>query len=335
LLKTYYCRESELTSEEKWVENESELLIFILDTLKNLPPKITNAFLKDPHKAMLMASPSHAFLLLPGQEFFREGWQEEIFTYTWVRDVVFLPSQRFYADRQLGPVEQSFLLAKFCEELSPILGHYLNQVVIPTEKKLSILEWRKKILDAFIQRTQSQHPEQQRVLADGIDAFLYKTLPIVSGNEWKVLARRILSDLMSEEVEKTFQLFPDVPAPLMSASEIRDAAKGCYLLSQRKITLPFDLQLYVAEHARFVGVASPTPLLFADTNWTNNFFGFIVNPGTGRLELWRLDRTLSQGVQMSPWKHWLNGTVRKTWSIFTRPFEYEMGARIQSEIRKI
>ncbi|MBI2811591.1 MAG: hypothetical protein HYX67_12305, partial [Candidatus Melainabacteria bacterium] len=39
LLKTYYCREAEFTTEEKWVENESELLIFLLDTLKNLPPR--------------------------------------------------------------------------------------------------------------------------------------------------------------------------------------------------------------------------------------------------------------------------------------------------------
>ncbi len=326
LLKTYYCRESELTSEEKWVESESELLIFILDTLKNLPPKTTDAFLKDSRKAMLMASPSHAFLLLPGQDFFRLGWQEEIFTYTWVRDSVFLPSQHFYADIRLGAAEQSFLLSRFCEELPPLLGHYLNQVFITSDKKLSVVEWRKSLLDALIQRTQSQSSQQQRALADGIDAFLYQALPLVSGKEWKMLVRRILSNLMNDEMEKTLQLFSDAPSPLMTASEVRDAAKGCYLLSQKKIVLPFDLHLFVSIHARFVGVAPPTPLLFADTNWTNNFFGFVVNPGNGRLELWRLDRTLSQGVQMSGWKHWLNGSDRKTWSIYTRPFEYEMNA---------
>jgi hypothetical protein len=325
LLKTYYCRENELASEEKWVESESELLIFILDTLKNLPPKITDAFLKDSRKAMLMASPSHAFLLLPGQEFFRLGWQEEIFTYTWVRDSVFLPSQHFYTGMSLGAEEQSFLFSRFSEELPPLQGHYLNQVFMTSDKKLPVVEWRKSLLDAWIHRTQSPS-SQQRAFADEIDAFLYQTLPLVSGKEWKMLVRRILSDLMNDELEKTLQLFPDVPSPLMTASEVRDAAKGCYLLSQKKIALPFDLHLFVAMHARFVGVAPPTPLLFADTNWTNHFFGFVVNPGSGRLELWRLDRTLSQGVQMSAWKHWLNGSDRKTWSIYTRPFEYEMSA---------
>jgi hypothetical protein len=324
LLKTYYCRENELTSEEKWVENESELLIFILDTLKNLPPRITDPFLKDPHHAMLMTSPSHAFLLLPGQEFFREGWQEDIFTYTWVRDAVFLPGQRFYANMHLGTDEQAFLLSRFCQQLPPLLGHYLDQVFFPVEKKLSIAQWRQSLLEALIQHTKSQHPQQHRVLADGVDAFLYQALPVIPGKGWKMLARRILSDLMSDKVEKILQLFPDVPAPLMSSSEVREATKGCYLLSQGKITLPFDLHLYVASHARFVGAAPPTSLLFADTNWTHYFFGFVVNPGNGRLELWRLDRTLSQGVQMSQWKHWLNGTDRKAWSIFTHPYEYEM-----------
>lgn len=324
LLKTYYCRENELTFEEKWVESESELLIFILDTLKNLPPNVTDDFLKDSRKAMLMTSPSHAFLLLPGQEFFREGWQEEIFTYTWVRDAVFLPVQNFYANMRLNAEEQSFLMSKFCQRLPPLIGHYLERAFHPHEKKISILEWRKIVFEGLLKQAKTQKADEQRAMSDNVDSFLYQSLPIVPGKQWKALTRRILSDLMSEKVEKNFQIFPDVPSPLMTANEVRDAAKGCYLLSQEKITLPFDLHAYIVEHARFAGIAAPSPLLFADTNWTNNYFGFIVNPGTGRLELWRLDRTLSQGVPMAQWKHWLNGSDRKTWSIFTRPYEYEM-----------
>ncbi len=326
LLKTYYCRENEFTSDEKWVESESELLIFILDTLKNLPPKITDDFLKNPRKGMLMASPSHAFVLLPGQEFFRTGWQEEIFTYTWVRDAVFLPSQNFYAAMRLSAEEQSFLLSRYCERLSPLVGHNLERAFRSHEKKMTILEWRKNTVEALIKQIKPQKPEQQRALADSVDSFLYECLPIVPGKQWKALARRVLSDLiMNESIEQVFQLFPDVPASLMTASEIREAAKGCYLLSQGKIALPFDLHAYVAAHARFAGIAAPSPLLLADTNWTNFYFGFVVNPGTGRLELWRLDRTASQGVPMSQWKHWLNGADRKAWSIYTRPYEYVMG----------
>lgn len=324
LLKTYYCRENELTSEEKWVENESELLIFILDTLKNLPPKITDAFLKDPSKAMLMTSPSHAFVLLPGQEFLRRGWQEEIFTYTWVRDNVILPSKKFYETLRLEKQEQSLLLSRFCDELPLLLSHSLEQMVSPSEKELSIPDWRKILLEALIKQTKSGHPHQQKILADGIDGFLYQSLPIIPGKQWKAYARRILSDKMHEKVEKIFQLFPDAPSLFMTARELREATKGCYLLAQGKISLSFDLHTYIANRARSIGAGQPTPLLFADTNWTNNFFGFVVNPGNGKLELWRLDRPLSQGVQMQQWKHWLNGSDRKTWSIFTHPMEYEV-----------
>jgi hypothetical protein len=326
LLKTYYCRESELTQEEKWVENESELLIFILDTLKNLSPKITDPYLKGLQKGMLMTSPTHAFLLWPAQEGFRKGWQEEIFTYTWVRDEMFLPNQKFYSEIRLDLAEQTFLFSLFSEQLPPLLSHHLNQVFFAKDKKLSVIEWRNQVLDLLIQHSKGGKPSKQ-AFSDSLDAFLYQHLPLVQGKDWKVIVRRILSDLMSEKVEQILQRLPDVPSAFITAREIREAAKGCYLLAESKLFLPFDLHHFVAQHARFVGAAQPTPLLFADTNWAGNYFGFVVNPGTGRLELWRLDKTLSQGTQMSQWKQWINGSDRKTWSIFTRPYEYEMAAR--------
>lgn len=324
LVKTYYCREGELTHEEKWVENETELLIFILDTLKNLPPRNTDPFIKGKSKGMLMSSPTHAFILMPAEDGVRQGWQEDVFTYTWVRDEMFLPCQRFYSEMRLSVAEQMFLLSAFSEQLPPLLGHYINQVFFPKDKKLTVIEWRNHLLEALIRHAKLTQTAQKQVLADGLDAFLYQNLPLVQGKEWKAVVRRILSDLMNEKVEKVLQLFPDSPAPYLTAREVREAAKGCYLLAENTLFLSFDLHRYVAQHARFVGAAQPNPLLFADTNWAGNYFGFVVNPGTGRLELWRLDRTLSQGVQMSAWKQWINGTDRKTWSIFTRPYEYEM-----------
>ncbi len=323
LLKTYYCRESELTREEKWVENETELLIFILDTLKSLPPKITDPYLKNPHKGMLMTSPTHAFVLLPGLESIHKGWKEDVFSYTWVRDEMFLPSLKFYSEMQLTYHEQMFLLSQFSRQLPPLLQHTLNQIEFSKEKKSSVTDWRKSLLQAL-----KKHPAPlTKPLADVLDSFLYQNLPVVPGKQWKVNVRRILSDKMSGSVEQVLQKFPDDPAPFLTAHEIREATKGCYLLAQGKLTLTFDLHQFIAQHARFVGLSSPTPLLFADTNWNGYYFSFIVNPGTGRLELWRLDRTLSSGAAMSEWKQWLNGSDKKTWSIFTRPYEYEMAVR--------
>jgi hypothetical protein len=275
---------------------------------------------------MLMTSPTHAFVLLPGQENLSKGWQENIFTYTWVRDEVFLPSQKFYEDMRLKESAQELLLSKLCQKLPLGLGQHLDQVFRPKEKKVTVIEWRNHVLDLVSKHLKSA--AQLQAFIDTLDSFLYGALPLVPGKEWKALVTRILSG-KGNILEK----FPDVPAPLMTAQEIRDAAKGCYLLAEKTVGLSFDLHLFIANQARLAGLAQPTPLLFADTNWSGNDFGFVVNPGTGRLELWRLDRTLSEGVPMSAWKHSLNGTDRKTWSIFTRPHEYEMTSSSIGSIR--
>jgi hypothetical protein len=325
LMKTYFCRESEFSHEEKWVESETELLIFILDALKNLPHKISDPFLKNPQKKMLMSSPSHVFLLMPGQKGLEQGWQEEIFTYTWVRDQVFLPSQSFYAGMHLKADEQQFLLNEFLEQLPPLIGHYLHQASFSFDKKSSVIDWRNRVLEVLFQHMHADTAQKQK-LAARLDGFLYQALPLFKGREWKVIVRRILSDLMDEKVNQVLQDFPDDSSAFITAKQVKEIAKGCYLLSQKSLILPFDLHQYVADHSRFVGNAQPTPLLFADTNWTNNYFSFLVNPGNGRLELWRVDRTMSQGLPMYEWKQWLNGTDRKNWSIFNRPYEHEMPA---------
>jgi hypothetical protein len=72
-----------------------------------------------------------------------------------------------------------------------------------------------------------------------------------------------------------------------------------------------------------MGYAMPAPVIFADTNWVKDEFGFLVNPGTGKLELWRVDYTGSIGAPMSIWKQWVNGTnPSHKWVVYTKPFEY-------------
>jgi hypothetical protein len=108
----------------------------------------------------------------------------------------------------------------------------------------------------------------------------------------------------------------------MTAKKIKELAKACYLYAHRNLFSSFDLHQYIAEHARYIGLAPPTSLIFADTNWSNQYFGFVVNPGTARLELWNLDRSASQGKLMSDWKEWVNGAQRANWTLYVKPSEY-------------
>ena len=68
----------------------------------------------------------------------------------------------------------------------------------------------------------------------------------------------------------------------------------------------------------------PQPLLFADTNWPKDFFGFTLNPCTEQLEFWRFDYTGSLGVPMNDWKPYLDGSLKEPrWGIFIEPHKYK------------
>ncbi len=322
LLKTYYRRQGELTEESRWVENETELLIFLIDCIKNQPPYVTDPFIKNSQQALLMTSPSHAFLLHPSFHFYKEGWQEEGFTYTWVRDHVFSPSHQFYARMLLGAQEQQLLIDLFSAELPPILSHHLHNKFSPTEELVKIVAFRTKVLECLISPYASPTSEYKRVAADKIDSFLYQTLPIIPEQEFRSVLRRLFADRFDEKVSAAMDTLVNPSSPLMTGKMIKEMAKFCWIKAHQEIGYSFDLHQHFAEHARFLNISAPTPFVFADTNWANFYFGFVINPGTGRLELWRVDRTASQGMPMSSWQHWINGMDKKNWSVYVRRSEY-------------
>jgi hypothetical protein len=63
-------------------------------------------------------------------------------------------------------------------------------------------------------------------------------------------------------------------------------------------------------------------VLFADTNWSGWYFGFVKNPTTERLELWRLNRTATQGFPMTDWKQWFDPSNTSAWVVLNQPKEY-------------
>jgi len=53
------------------------------------------------------------------------------------------------------------------------------------------------------------------------------------------------------------------------------------------------------------------PLVFADSNWQNDFLGFVLNPKSQEIEIWRVS---SHSMQPLPaWKNLFNG---KEWRVF-------------------
>jgi hypothetical protein len=225
LLKTYFRREGEISEEKQWVESPTDLLIFILDTLKNLPASETDPFLRNRRKGMLMYSPTHAFILHPGWPFFMEGWQDSGFTYTWVRDQVIVPSQEHNAKVRISPEEQEAMAEQFV--------HQLHAPFFPFQEGASLKAFRSRMAECI------NHPSA----LDRLDSLLY---------------------------------------------------------------------------SRFSRRALP----FADTNWVNTVFSFVVGPGTDQLELWMTDPTAQTGSPISSWKRWLDGTDQIPWGLYTHTTQY-------------
>jgi hypothetical protein len=311
LLKTYFRRENEMTEEARWVESEADLLGFIIEVLKNLPPRVTDVYIKDRSKGMLMYSPTHAFVLHPGWSLLDQGWQDEGFTYTWIRDRIVLPGKNFYETMLLSKGEQVYLAEQLLLELNLSESHRFRSRFTPSSKPSRISAFR-DLLVACVEPPQIEK----------IDAFLYKMLPLFSSNEWKTAVIALLSDLF--DAKKMLNEYPEISDRWVSAKMIKDTAKALFLRKNGSCQSSLDLHAYIAHKAQELGFSSPGVLLFADTNWTNYAFAFVVNPGSSQLELWRTDFTGSEGFPMHHWKSFYDGTQRMAWGVYTHPNEYTL-----------
>jgi hypothetical protein len=88
-------------------------------------------------------------------------------------------------------------------------------------------------------------------------------------------------------------------------------------------SVELDYHWEVTQVMRRLKMAFPAPFIFADTNWMTHHFAFVVNPGTGQLDLWRTDYTGVVGEPMSHWQPWLDGSRQHPkWGILHRPEQY-------------
>ena len=121
LIKSYFSIEAPLVKEERIIKSPTELLIFFIETLKNAPAPITNE-----GRPLFAYSPTHAFRLLPSLPAFKQAWQNNVFTYTWLRDEYTNPSETYYANASLSMKEMNMIqkqlqlpIIDFTQPLSP------------------------------------------------------------------------------------------------------------------------------------------------------------------------------------------------------------------------
>lgn len=337
LLSCYYRREQKLTEMARWVENPMELLVFLVDNLKQVPYKIMDTYVYNPDKSMLIHSPTHAFLLKPGFELFQDAWHTEAFSYTWVRDKWVRPRERFVEEIELDEEMVEFFVQKLASRINPNFQPYFRKVFSNQLKgKMSPGDFYEYLMDKIIHERGLQYNGQLILGPEEINSVLYTSLPLFPRNQLKERLNEIwnllsfLTDSDKEKLNEAVDLLLDKrwEGRLLDAEMLHNLAILLIGLTQEKTSMALDLPALVSQASQKLGYAMPAPILFADTNWIRDFFAFVVSPTSKALELWRTDLIGRKGAPMLVWKEWLNGSRKdRTWGFYPYPYEYTPAER--------
>lgn len=333
LISCYYRRNEKPTEIGRWVDSETDLLSFLLDTIRQIPPPTIDPYIKGKRSSMLIHSPTHAFLLKPSLHPFREGWSNDTtHTYIWARDHFIAPSQRFIDNISFDEATLKFLIEQLAEKVPYAFQHYFKKTFNHLYGSMSSWQFREYLLDTM-ESDRGLNIRGNPVLpADEIDSFLYAHVPFFKVEELEERLNAIFSHLPGihhETVKHLMDLYHQMPQGfgeqrVLGAANLQDICKALLCLAAQSTSKGINYHAHVSETVQNLGYAMPKPLIFADTNWMKDLFGFVVNPGTGRLELWRVDSIGSTGVPMSAWKQWVDGSRQDlTWGVYTKPQEYE------------
>ena len=293
LLKTYYRGQSPIHSEGRWVESAEDLIIFLLESLKGISFPNAEAYRKKKEKRMLMHSPTHAFLLLPGLPGFSEGWEHDSFTYTWVRDQLIEPSKRFYQKIVFSSREAEELLERFFDDFS-----LENRRFRGFSEHTTIDQWVAKIDPS---------------LNDLADGWLFCHLPLFDGKSWK--------NSVSSLVDVSLENFNATVRNFLTSDELLKLAKGCFLLEQESLQQRIDLHGAILESAIKQEMVAPR-IVFADTNWPHNFFAFAWGAASKKLRILRFESGGEFAIPISSWEKYLNGSSRLPWAVYIKPEQY-------------
>jgi hypothetical protein len=331
LVSCYFGLESKPTESGRWVENPTELLVFLLDTLKQIPQKTITDMVKEGRRSLLIHSPTHAFLLKPFVNSFFKTWQDESYTYTWVRDSLIKPQDNALEMIQIDDQMARYFIEKLSVEVPLNYKHYYFNVFANMYGTWSTTLLRQHIVEEFETQRGLQVQGRPVVSSADVDSLLYSLLPLFPVEQLRERVKSILeniTELPKGKVKECMSLFDQLDTgfreiKVSDAKNLRETCKGLICLALKETSTEIDYESKIVSSARSLGYALPQPIHFADTNWVQNDFAFVVNPGTRKLEFWRVDPLGVTGVPMIQWEEWLNGSRKDiTWGVYTRPYEY-------------
>jgi hypothetical protein len=233
-------------------------------------------FLRDAQKeiegqgALLIHSPTHAFI-------YRSDWMPADLS------SALKEMEDFWRNVEVG--DETVLIEKLAKGLPA------------EERALFLYQWRYEGAVGSLSRLRSLLPGKELL----VDAFLYESLPLISIERARQLARTFsIDNFQSEEAYVT-------------PTEFRKNLKR-----QLPPSRTSDLDFEIARVLRREGLAAPAPILFGDSNGSVGFLGLAISPHQA-LELWCFHRTAMRGFPMRTWFEEQKGGI---WTILDKKHEY-------------
>jgi hypothetical protein len=328
LVACYFNREEKPKEIERWVENEEELLAFFIDSIKQLPEKMLSEYAEYPGKSFLIHSPTHAFLFKPGMPLFREAWSSKEYTYKWIKQEFLLPRESLIQQIVLDDRMMRSIIVKLSKIVPEQFQQHFIHLCSSLPSRLHCVKFRKLLAEVI-----GKHRRHffGMISEEDIDAVLYSMLPLFPAHEFLKHAERVFREMdhfSSQELENLLETYTELNSStygldLLGAKDLAEKCLALIMLTKQETSSEYPYYTMVYEAMRRLSLVMPAPLLFADSNWVKHYFGLVVGPGSGKLELWRFNLQGTEGVPMADWKQWVDGSRRdRTWGIFTNPYEY-------------
>ena len=326
LISNYFSREEKPAEQTVWVESTQELLLFLEDTMKKVPYKEAEKFLHHPCKSFLIHSPTHAFRFMPGLSPFNKAWQDRQYTYTFVRDKYVEPAKKFY---HMIRLDQEMIRALLNEIKSKVHENYFaayDLVFRLLPRSLAPDEFYTYFMQGI---------HQDRTLAtlfdyilpkEEIESLLFANIPYIRRYHIEEKAMEILEPFCRQNLPQLQQVFAELmpnPPEVLASKDFYHLLLNMIRKIYNNKAQPQPIREQLIEAMEIKELRPPPPIFFADSNWQNDYFAFLVSPATLNLEFWRMTPFSFQGAPMSIWKRYLDGTVKHPpWGIYTDKTNY-------------
>lgn len=326
LMQHYFKRELEFTQNKQKVASETELMAFIVDTVRDMTESQIQDFMVHPKKSMLMLSPNHVFLFKPGFMPLAEIWNKDLYSFSWIRDNLVHPQLRFLEGIKVSPLEVHYFFNTYFSQF-PYFSLWIKENIHWPNYQISLVELR-EILTNSLKKTPKQFSPFS-VNLETVDSWIYECFPLLASSELYRICHQVIKELKlsAQDYEKASSIIEKILDSttlrlFIRPFELYEVLSRVLAILYGKVRFEKDWPIEILKALRSLNLSMPKPLTFADTNWPYFNFSFLVSPATFELELWRTSPLGNKGFPMHQWKNWFSEEKAGEWSILVQPDEY-------------